>query len=105
MEIKKRNLKVTKAYIQQTQEISPEEQYENYKAVYAKVIQEANPKITKIANTNMDKAVRKNKKMEVTQKQDYSQLLDNDNLQEERLYLFETDKILDEETKGVASGY
>lgn len=34
LSIKKRNLKITKAYIKQSREISLEEQYENYKAAY-----------------------------------------------------------------------
>ena len=58
MAIKKRNLKVAKSYIKQTREISIEEKYENYKTAYAKVIKESQPKVSKMANTNMDKAIR-----------------------------------------------
>ena len=108
MSNKKRNLKVAKAYIQQTREISIEEQCENYKTAYASVEKAANNKIkakvSKIANTNMDKAIRKSKEMESFGKQDLSMFLDNE-IQEEPLYLFETDKILDDELKGVANGY
>ena len=104
MSIKKRNLKVAKAYIQQTREISIEEQCENYKTAYASVEKATKPKVSKLANTNMDKAIRKNKEMESFGKQDLSMFLDTE-IQEEPLYLFETDKILEDELKGVANGY
>lgn len=55
MSIKKRNLKVAKAYIQQTREISIEEQCENYKTAYASVEKAAKPKVSKIANTQQKK--------------------------------------------------
>jgi len=102
---KKRNLKVAKAYIQQTREISLEEQCENYKAAYASVEREkVKPKVSKIANTNMDKAVRKNKEQQMFGKQDLSMFLD-ERTKDEPLYLFETDKILEEELKGAVNGY
>ena len=104
MSIKKRNLKVAKAYIQQTRDISIEEQCENYKIAYASVEKVTKPKVSKLANTNMDKAIRKNKEMESFGKQDLSMFLDTE-IQEEPLYLFETDKILEDELKGVANGY
>ena len=103
--IKKHNLKVTKAYIKQTREISIEEKFENYKAVLSSEEKTARPKVTKIANTNMDKAIRKNKEMEAQGKYDLSQLMSDTTIQEDPLYLFETDKVLEEETKGVAYGY
>lgn len=103
--IKKRNLKVAKAYIKQTREISLEEQCENYKTAYASVEREVKPRVSKLANTNMDKAIRKNKEMEAVGKYDLSMFLDEANVQDEPLYLFETDKILEEELKGVANGY
>ena len=98
MSIKKRNSKVAKAYIKQTLTISPEEQYENYKAAYnsAKKEFDTDVKVSKIANTNMDKAIKKNKEMEQIGKQDLSVFLE-DKKPEEKLYLFETDKILEEE--------
>lgn len=102
---KKRNLKVAKAYIKQTRKISLEEQCENYKTAYASVEREAKPRVSKLANTNMDKAIRKNKEMEAVGKYDLSMFLDETNIQDEPLYLFETDKILDDELKGVANGY
>lgn len=109
MAIKKRNLKVAKSYIKQTFEIPIEEQCENYKAAYASVEKQSKPKVTKIANTNMDKAIQKNKKMEAFGKYDLSQFIDESSIQDEPLYLFETDKILDEESnkklKDVANGY
>ncbi|MCD7779692.1 MAG: hypothetical protein LUH05_03350, partial [Candidatus Gastranaerophilales bacterium] len=109
MAIKKRNLKVAKSYIKQTREISLEEQCENYKTAYASVEKEnsfkARPKVSKIANTNMDKAIRKNKEMEAFEKQDLSVFIPKEPVKDEPLYLFETDKILEEELKGVANGY
>ena len=105
MATKKRNLKVARAYIKQTREISLEEQCENYKTAYASVERKAKPRVSKLANTNMDKAIRKNKEMEAVGKYDLSMFLDETNIQDEPLYLFETDKILDDELKGVANGY
>lgn len=109
MSIKKRNLKITKSYIKQTREISLEEKCENYKTAYASVEKACKPKVSKIANTNMDKAIRKNKEMEAFRRQDLSMFLDEKVVKEEPLYLFETDKILEEERKaslkGVANGY
>ena len=98
LSIKKRNLKITKAYIKQTREISLEEQYENYKAAYNSSNKDykKNVKISKIANTNMDKAIQKNKEMESFGRQDLSIFLENQN-PEPKLFLFETDKILEEE--------
>ena len=105
MSIKKRNLKVAKAYIKQTQEISIEEQCENYKTAFASVEKQKKPRITKLANTNMDMAIRKNKEMVAQGKHDLSMFLNEPTIKDEPLYLFETDKILDEELKGVAYGY
>lgn len=109
MSIKKRNLKITKSYIKQTREISLEEKCENYKTAYASVEKACKPKVSKIANTNMDKAIRKNKEMEAFGRQDLSMFLEEKVVKEEPLYLFETDKILEEERKaslkGVANGY
>ena len=82
-----------------------EEKFENYKAVLSSEEKTARPKVTKIANTNMDKAIRKNKEMEAQGKYDLSQLMSDTTIQEDPLYLFETDKVLEEETKGVAYGY
>ena len=105
MAIKKRNLKVAKAYIKQTREISLEEQCENYKTAFASVEKQLKPRISKLANTNMDKAIRKNKDLEALGKQDLSMFIDETPIKDEPLYLFETDKILEEELKGVAYGY
>jgi len=106
MSIKKRNLKVAKAYIKQTQEISIEEQCENYKTAFASIEKEiAKPKISKLANTNMDKAIRKDKEMKEQGKQDLSMFIKEPDTNETPFYLFETDKILAEESKGVRYGY
>lgn len=98
LSIKKWNLKITKAYIRQTREIPLDEQYENYKAAYDSSNKDykKNVKISKIANTNMDKAIQKNKEMESFGRQDLSIFLENQN-PEPKLFLFETDKILEEE--------
>ena len=101
MSIKKRNSKVAKAYIKQTLTISPEEQYENYKAAYnsAKKDFNADVKVSKIANTNMDKAVRKKKEQDDFGKFDLSIFLQEEPKPKETLYLYETDKILAERNK------
>ena len=105
MAIKKRNLKIAKAYIQQTREITLEEQCENYKSAYSSVEkQDKKVQVSKLANTNMDKAVRKNKEMESFGKYDLSKLIDNNPIQEKSIYLFETDRLLDEELMEVSYG-
>ena len=53
----------------------------------------------------MDKAIRKNKENDMFGKQDLSIFLDEKTNSEEKIYLFETDILLDEEVKGVANGY
>ena len=106
MSIKKRNLKIAKEYIKQTREISLEEQCENYKYAYATLEKEyQKPQISKMANTNMDKAIRRNKEMESRGTQDLSMFLAESKVQEHPLYLFETDKIIEEKMKEVANGY
>ena len=97
--IKKRNFKTTKSYIKNTMEISPQEKYENYKAAYNSVEKDfkADVKISKIVNTNMDKAVRKKKEQKASANIDLSIFLPKENEQEQELYLFETDKILAQE--------
>ena len=101
---KKRINKVVQAYAKQTQEIGIEEQCQNYKASYLDSIAESNPKIFKIANTNMDKAIRKNKEQQLVGKQNLSILKDDLKIPE-KFYLFETDLLLEEELKGVKYGY
>ena len=104
--IKKRSLKATEAYLENLQDIPFEEQCENYKVAYGKVIKNANPKITKIANTNMDKAIRKSKDMEADGKYDMSMFLDPEK-PKKKFYYYETEKYLDEEDDltEVAYGY
>lgn len=74
MATKKRNIKITKSYIIQTKKISAEEKYKNYEAAYQSVEREYKKpvKVSKIANTNMDKAIQKNKDMENFGKADLS---------------------------------
>lgn len=102
--IKKRNLKIAKAYIKQNREISIEEQCENYKVAFASVEKQKKPHISKIADTNMDRAIRKAKEMDRYGRQDLSALVEQIE-EKEPIYLFETDKILDQEIKGVAYGH
>lgn len=106
LSIKKRNLKVTKAYIKQTREISIEEQYENYKAAYACANKDykKDVKVSKIANTNMDKAIRKNKEMCEFGRNDLTVFMPDLKEQEDELYLFETDKILAKEAIKIQAG-
>ena len=101
---KKRVQKIVQAYAKQTQVIGIEEQCQNYKAAYLDSILEANPKISKIANTNMDKAIRKNKEQQLIGKQNLSILKDSSKTPE-KFYLFETDLLIEEELKGVKDGY
>lgn len=112
MATKKRNLKIAKAYIKQNSAISAEEKYKDYEAAYACVEREykKSVKVSKLANTKMDKAIKKNKEMEQFGKQDLSIFIPEENKNfyywntekyldepEEELFLFETDKILKEE--------
>jgi len=101
---KKRINKVVQAYAKQTQEIGIEEQCQNYKAAYLDSAAKANPKISKIANTNMDKAIRKNREQQKIGKENLSMLKDFPNTSE-KFYLFETDLLLEQESKGVKYGY
>lgn len=105
MAIKKRSLKIAKSYIKQTREISIEEKCANYKAAYASVEKQVKPKISLIANTKMDKVIQKSKEMESFGKYDLSMFIDETKQEEKPLYLYETDKILEQELKGVANGY
>ena len=105
MAIKKRSLKIAKSYIKQNREISIEEKCANYKAAYASVEKQTKPKVSLIANTKMDKVIQKSKEMESFGKYDLSMFLNDNKPEEKPLYLYETDKILDQELKGVANGY
>ena len=98
MSAKKRNIKITKAYIKQTKEISAMEKYKNYEAAYQSVEREYKKpvKVSKIANTSMDKAIQKNKDMENFGKADLSIFI-KEKKPEKKLYLWETDRYLDEQ--------
>lgn len=65
-----------------------------------------NPKITKLANTKMDEAIRKNKDMESEGKYDMS-MFNSDDKPKKKFYYYETEKYLDEdeELMEVAYGY
>ena len=118
MATKKRNIKITKSYIKQTKEISAEEKYKNYETAYQSVEREYKKpvKVSKIANTSMDKAIQKNKDMESYGKADLSIFLNKEeppkkkkfyhwetekylDEPEEELYLYETDRIIAEQQK------
>ena len=104
---KKRNLKTAVAYIKQDKTISLTEKCENYKAAYRSVEREfkKNVKVTKIANTNMDKAIQKKKEMDEFGHADLSEFLlaaelEKKNREEEPVFYFwETDRRLAEEEK------
>ena len=102
---KKRNLKTAIAYLKQDKTISLTEKCENYMAAYRSVEREfkKDVKVTKIANTNMDKAIQKKKEMDEFGHADLSELLTPEQKAEiygepkRKIYLWETDKKLDEE--------
>ena len=60
---------------------------------------ESKPRVSRIANTNMDRVIRQNKEMESYGKMDLSIFLEESSTPKKPLYLFETDKIIDEERK------
>ena len=99
MAVKKRNIKVTKAYLAQNKEISPIEKIENYKAAYNSLEKDYKKtvKVSLMANTNMDKAIQKNKDMEQFGKYNLSIFLPEEEQKEnKKFYHWETDKYLDE---------
>nr|DAF63553.1 MAG TPA: transposase [Siphoviridae sp. ctwQT14] len=100
MSAKKRNLKIAKEFIKQTQDISLKEQCENYKALYKQNLQDIKPKISRLANTNMDKAVQKSKLMAEMCNLDLSVFEERNKVKDEHLFLFETDCVLEQESKG-----
>jgi hypothetical protein len=100
MSAKKRNLKIAKEFIKQTQDISLKEQCENYKALYKQNLQDIKPKISRLANTNMDKAVQKSKLMAEMCNLDLSVFEERNKVNDEHLFLFETDCVLEQESKG-----
>lgn len=100
MSAKKRNLKIAKEFIKQTQDISLKEQCENYKALYKQNLQDIKPKISRLANTNMDKAVQKSKLMAEMCDLDLSVFEERNKVKDEHLFLFETDCVLEQESKG-----
>ena len=120
MATKKRNIKVAKSYIKQNKEISAEEKYKNYETAYQSVEREYKKpvKVSKIANTSMDKAIQKNKDMESYGKADLSIFLPEKEKKkfyhwetekyldepEEELYLYETDRKIAEQEKKLGCG-
>ena len=102
---KKRDLKIAQEAIKQTLEIPIEEINENYKAAYKTVERTNKSRVSKIANTNMDKVIQKSKEMEKIGRYDMTAFnYEKPTKPTKKLYLYETDKILDEELKGVAYG-
>lgn len=100
MSAKKRNLKIAKEFIQNTQDISLKEQCENYKVIYKQNLSKSSPKVSRLANTNMDKAIQKSKLMTEMQNIDLTVLQERNKEKEEHLFLFETDCLLEQESKG-----
>lgn len=99
MATKKRNIKLAKSYIKQNKEISAEEKYKNYETAYQSVEREYKKpvKVSKIANTSMDKAIQKNKDMESYGKADLSIFLNKEEpSKKKKFYYWNTDKELDE---------
>lgn len=99
MATKKRNIKLAKSYIKQNKEISVEEKYKNYETAYQSVEREYKKpvKVSKIANTSMDKAIQKNKDMESYGKADLSIFLNKEEPpKKKKFYYWKTDKELDE---------
>lgn len=99
MATKKRNIKLAKSYIKQNKEISVEEKYKNYETAYQSVEREYKKpvKVSKIANTSMDKAIQKNKDMESYGKADLSIFLNKEEPpKKKKFYYWNTDKELDE---------
>ena len=99
MATKKRNIKVAKSYIKQNKEISAEEKYKNYETAYQSIEREYKKpvKVSKIANTSMDKAIQKNKDMESYGKADLSIFLNKEEPpKKKKFYYWNTDKELDE---------
>ncbi|MBR2525889.1 DDE-type integrase/transposase/recombinase [bacterium] len=99
MATKKRNIKLAKSYIKQNKEISVEEKYKNYETAYQSVEREYKKpvKVSKIANTSMDKVIQKNKDMESYGKADLSIFLNKEESpKKKKFYYWNTDKELDE---------
>ncbi|MEI8389915.1 MAG: hypothetical protein WCG23_08525 [bacterium] len=94
---KKRGRKIEKAY-SQIEEVELNEKMLNYKAVLGNKNYPLNPKISKMANTSMDKAVRKQKAAEKIGTHDLSAFIDEP-AAKEKIYLFESDREIDEAEK------
>ena len=89
----------TNTCIKQKKEISAEEKYKNYETAYQSVEREYKKpvKVSKIANTSMDKAIQKNKDMESYGKADLSIFLNKEEPpKKKKFYYWNTDKELDE---------
>ena len=100
--IKNQAKKIAKAYAQQTDEIGLVEKCENYKALYIDSVSVSTPKVSKLANTNMDKAIKKQKAFEKIGKQDLSAFLPEES--DDKLYLLKTDILIEKELKEVKNG-
>lgn len=104
---KKRGRKIEKAYAQR-EEVELNEKILNYKAVLGNKEYSLNPKINKMANTDMDKAVRKHKNTQKIGTHNLSIFIDEPAIKEnefassttaEKIYLFESDREIDEAEK------
>ncbi|HSA07303.1 MAG TPA: Mu transposase C-terminal domain-containing protein, partial [Candidatus Gastranaerophilales bacterium] len=102
MAVKKRNKKIAKAYAK-TQETDVNDRMLNLKAAVGDKEYKAEPKISKIANTKMDKVIRKQNDIEKIGTYDLSGFVDK-KPEKRKIYLFESDKELDELAMGAGYG-
>ncbi|MEI7475307.1 MAG: transposase domain-containing protein [bacterium] len=100
---KKRGRKIEKAY-SQNEEVELNEKILNYKTVLGDKEYLLNPKINKIANTAMDKAVRKQKNNEKIGTHDLSIFLEEPQ-KEQKLYLFESDREIEKAEQEYLTNY
>ena len=104
---KKRNIKIAKSYIVQNRTIDIAEQCENYIAAYSQAIKDAEPRITKFANTKMEDAIKKKKEMDEYGMQDLSGFVAIAEQEKENktIFLYNTDKkfVAEEQEKGVVA--
>ena len=95
------------SYIVQNRTIDIAEQCENYIAAYSQAIKDAEPRITKFANTKMEDAIKKKKEMDEYGMQDLSGFVAIAEQEKENktIFLYNTDKkfVAEEQEKGVVA--
>jgi hypothetical protein len=100
---KKRNKKIAKAYTS-IEEIELNEKVLNHKTVLAENNYPLNPKVSIMANSKMDKAVRKQKNNEKIGTHDLSIFLEEPQ-KEQNLYLFESDREIEKAEQEYLKNY